>query len=76
MARTPTIEEADAAGVALAVAAFGAAFVVQARAADKVLTMAVPGDAALDNLDPRVLLSTSYQAVQMAPFDSLLVRRH
>jgi oligopeptide transport system substrate-binding protein len=59
-------------GVALAVAAFGAAFVDQARAADKVLTMAVPGNAALDNLDPRVLLSTSHQAVQMAIFDSLL----
>ena len=59
-------------GVALAVAAFGAAFVGQARAADKVLTMAVPGNAALDNLDPRVLLSTSHQAVQMAIFDSLL----
>jgi oligopeptide transport system substrate-binding protein len=59
-------------GVALAVAAFGAAFGGQARAADKVLTMAVPGNAALDNLDPRVLLSTSHQAVQMAIFDSLL----
>lgn len=59
-------------GVALAVAAFGAALVGQARAADKVLTMAVPGNAALDNLDPRVLLSTSHQAVQMAIFDSLL----
>jgi oligopeptide transport system substrate-binding protein len=40
--------------------------------ADKVLTMSVPGNAALDNLDPRVLLTTSHQAVQMAIFDSLV----
>jgi len=40
--------------------------------ADKVLTMNVPGNAALDNLDPRVLLTTSHQAVQMAIFDSLV----
>lgn len=40
--------------------------------ADKVLTMNVPGNQALDNLDPRVLLTTSHQAVQMAIFDSLV----
>jgi oligopeptide transport system substrate-binding protein len=40
--------------------------------ADKVLTMAVPGNQALDNLDPRTLLSTNHQAVQIAIFDSLV----
>jgi oligopeptide transport system substrate-binding protein len=60
-------------GVAIVVAAFsGTAFADHASAEGKVLTMAVPGNAALDNLDPRVLLSTSHQAVQMAIFDSLV----
>ncbi|MGN6685452.1 MAG: peptide ABC transporter substrate-binding protein [Devosia sp.] len=40
--------------------------------ADKVLTMAIPGNQALDNLDPRTLLTTNHQAVQMAIFDSLV----
>src|SRR5262245_58920565 len=60
-------------GAAIILAALGAtALGGQARAESKVLTMAVPGNAALDNLDPRVLLSTSHQAVQMAIFDSLV----
>ena len=60
-------------GTAIVVAAFSVtALVGQARAEGKVLTMAVPGNAALDNLDPRVLLTTSHQAVQMAIFDSLV----
>src|SRR4029453_4486436 len=60
-------------GAAIVVAAFsGTAFADHASAEGKVLTMAVPGNAALDNLDPRVLLSTSHQAVQMAIFDSLV----
>ena len=44
----------------------------QAWSQDKVLTMPVPGNAALDNLDPRVLLTTNHQAVQIAIFDSLV----
>ena len=58
---------------ALLVAALGTtALTPAAFAADKVLIMAVPGNAALDNLDPRVLLTTSHQAVQMGIFDSLV----
>jgi oligopeptide transport system substrate-binding protein len=60
-------------GAAIVVAAFSVTGLVgHARAEGKVLTMAVPGNAALDNLDPRVLLTTSHQAVQMAIFDSLV----
>jgi oligopeptide transport system substrate-binding protein len=60
-------------GAAIVVAAFSvSALFGHARAEGKVLTMAVPGNAALDNLDPRVLLTTSHQAVQMAIFDSLV----
>jgi oligopeptide transport system substrate-binding protein len=40
--------------------------------ADKVLTMSVPGNQALDNLDPRTLLTTNHQAVQIGIFDSLV----
>jgi oligopeptide transport system substrate-binding protein len=59
--------------VATVVATLGATMLAgQAWAESKVLTMAVPGNAALDNLDPRVLLTTSHQAVQMAIFDSLV----
>ena len=60
-------------GVAAVIATLGATMLAgQAWAESKVLTMAVPGNAALDNLDPRILLSTSHQAVQMAIFDSLV----
>jgi oligopeptide transport system substrate-binding protein len=38
----------------------------------KVLRMAVGGGAGLDNLDPRVLLSTNHQDVQTAIFESLV----
>ena len=38
----------------------------------KVLTMTVGGGVGLDNLDPRVLLTTNHQAVQVALFDSLV----
>jgi len=55
----------------LAVALGTTAFTAPAFA-DKVLTMAVPGNQALDNLDPRTLLTTNHQAVQMAIFDSLV----
>ena len=55
----------------LAAALGTTAFTAPAFAAN-VLTMAVPGNAALDNLDPRVLLTTSHQAVQMGIFDSLV----
>ncbi len=55
------------------VAAFGTTTLAgDAWSQDKVLTMAVPGDAALDNLDPRVLLTTNHQQVQIALFDSLV----
>ena len=58
---------------AVVVAAFGAiSFAGEAWSQDKVLTMPVPGDAALDNLDPRVLLTTNHQQVQIAIFDSLV----
>jgi oligopeptide transport system substrate-binding protein len=60
-------------GVATVVATLGATMLAgHAWAESKVLTMAVPGNAALDNLDPRVLLTTNHQAVQMAIFDSLV----
>jgi oligopeptide transport system substrate-binding protein len=54
------------------VALLGTTALASPAFADKVLTMAVPGNAALDNLDPRVLLTTSHQAVQMGIFDSLV----
>jgi oligopeptide transport system substrate-binding protein len=58
---------------AVVVAAFGAiTFAGDGWSQDKVLTMPVPGDAALDNLDPRVLLTTNHQQVQIAIFDSLV----
>ena len=58
---------------AVVVAAVGAiSFAGAAWSQDKVLTMPVPGDAALDNLDPRVLLTTNHQQVQIAIFDSLV----
>lgn len=56
----------------LATALSTAAFTGQAAAQAKVLTMPIPGGAALDNLDPRVLLSTNHQAVQTAIFESLV----
>jgi len=58
--------------VGLLAAALGTTALATPAFADKVLTMAVPANQALDNLDPRVLLSTSHQAVQMAIFDSLV----
>jgi oligopeptide transport system substrate-binding protein len=65
-------------GAALVVAAMGTTACTSLAWADgKVLTLpvgvgAVGGSAALDNLDPRVLLTTAHQAVQMAIFDSLV----
>ena len=58
--------------VGLLAAALGTTAFTAPAFADNVLTMAVPGNAALDNLDPRVLLTTSHQAVQMGIFDSLV----
>src|SRR5215510_4969452 len=60
------------AAIGLLAAALGTTALATPAFADKVLTMAVPANQALDNLDPRVLLSTSHQAVQMAIFDSLV----
>ncbi len=43
--------------------------------AQKVLTVAQPGETGLDNLDPRVHISTNHQFAQIAIFDPL-VRSH
>jgi oligopeptide transport system substrate-binding protein len=64
-------------GAILAAALGSTALTGGALGADKVLTLpvavgAVGGSAALDNLDPRVLLTTAHQAVQMAIFESLV----
>jgi oligopeptide transport system substrate-binding protein len=61
----------------LAATAASAAFVERAMAQDvKRLVLPVgvggTGGVALDNLDPRVLLTTNHQAVQIAIFDSLV----
>jgi oligopeptide transport system substrate-binding protein len=60
----------------LAAAVFAVAgamtFAGDAWSEGKVLTMPVPGDGPLDNLDPRVLLTTNHQQVQIAIFDSLV----
>src|SRR5579871_3352167 len=58
--------------VGLLAAALGTTAFTAPALADKVLVMAVPGNQALDNLDPRTLLTTNHQAVQMAIFDSLV----
>ncbi|HEX4296737.1 MAG TPA: peptide ABC transporter substrate-binding protein [Devosia sp.] len=61
----------------LAAAALSTTALTAPALADKVLVLpvgvgAVGASVALDNLDPRVLLTTAHQAVQMAIFDSLV----
>ena len=46
-----------------------------AIAQEKVLTVAQPGETGLDNLDPRVHISTNHQFVQIAIFDPLVRSR-
>ena len=61
--------------LALAVALAGTGAALPAAAQEKVLTVAQPGETGLDNLDPRVLLSTNHQFVQIALFDPLVRSR-
>ncbi len=58
----------------LAVAALVAALGMSAPAiaADKILTVAQPGETGLDNLDPRIKISTAHQFVQIGLFDPLV----
>src|SRR4051812_42251009 len=61
--------------IAIALAATVAFAGAHPAAAQKVLTVAQPGETGLDNLDPRVHISTNHQFVQIAIFDPLVRSR-
>ncbi len=64
----------QALALAAAVALTGTA-AIPAAAQEKVLTVAQPGDTGLDNLDPRVHISTNHQFAQIAIYDPLVRSR-